>query len=134
MLRAYTDGACDNNKNIAGCGVIIYKGENIIFESSFYLSTLSTSNEAEYKALIECLEFCNKYLKGETITIHLDSQLVVRQYNRIYRCKKDTLKPLLKRCLDLSKGFNPVLMWIPREENEIADKLSKDGLNNFYND
>lgn len=134
MLRAYTDGACDNKKNIAGCGVIIYRGEDVIFQSAFYLYRLATSNEAEYYALLECLKFCQKHLPGEEVNIFLDSQIVVRQYTGVYKCRKENLKPLLNRAKELSKGFYPVLRWVRREENKEADRLSKIGLKLFYND
>lgn len=132
IYTAYTDGASDNTVKIAGCGVVVYAGANIIFESAFYLPDLATSNEAEYGALIECLQFCADELPGQMVTIFSDSQIIVRQFNGVYRCKQPHLKLLLHRALKIAKAFKPVLVWIPRENNTTADILSKIGLQTFY--
>jgi ssDNA-binding Zn-finger/Zn-ribbon topoisomerase 1 len=38
------------------------------------------------------------------------------------------LKPLLEEALNLLKGFEYEIKWIPREENQEADELSKEPL------
>ena len=134
VYTAYCDGASDNTVKIAGCGVVVYANKEPIFESAFSMSCLGSSNDAEYKALIECLKFCAENLPGKMVTIFSDSQIIVRQFNGQYRCKQAHLKIHLHKALQISKAFNPVLVWIPREQNKEADRLSKLGLNTFYNE
>jgi ribonuclease HI len=89
----------------------------------------ATNNVAEYVAAIRALE----WLRGEgyrgRVVMYGDSQLVVRQMNGAYRVRKEHLKAYHERLEQLAKEFARVeFEWVPREENQPADALSKRAL------
>ncbi|EQD47952.1 ribonuclease H [mine drainage metagenome] len=58
-----------------------------------------------------------------------DSQLVIRQSTGEYAVRTAHLKPLHLRLMELTRGFDRVrFRWVPREQNQRADGLSKQGL------
>lgn len=84
----------------------------------------ATNNVAEYTALIEGVKAAVAVGIND-LTIKGDSQLVVYQMIGHYSVKSDTLKPLHKEAKSLISSINPSFEWIPREQNEAADELSK---------
>ena len=54
----------------------------------------------------------------------MDSELVVRQMQGIYKIKEPALQVLAKQALSLSNRFKKITYrHIPREQNKAADKL-----------
>lgn len=129
-LITYTDGGSRNNPGPAACGVVIQneRGENV-FTGSKFLGT-ATNNEAEYGALIFALEKAGGLLKeGGEVCCYLDSELVVKQLNRIYKVKDEKMKRLFAEVVKLSLDFDKVeFIHIPREKNKLADKLVNEEL------
>lgn len=86
-----------------------------------------TNNEAEYFGLIAGL----KRAKAEgatTLTIHGDSQLVLRQLEGKYQVRAANLRPLYEEARRLLRRFSRYdLVWVPREENGDADRLARIG-------
>jgi ribonuclease HI len=125
MLTIYTDGASLGNPGPMGIGIVIYRGETRVEELSEYLGN-GTNNIAEYTAIIRALETARRMGESE---IHLksDSQLVIRQVNNEYKVKDPKLKPLKKNIERLCEGLQVFFEHIPREKNEEADELSKQG-------
>ena len=82
---------------------------------------------AEYKALISALTVAlDKH--ADDITVHLDSELIVRQLNGQYRVKNKGLLPLYHEVTSLLERFRCYNIYhIPREENRDADALAKRG-------
>lgn len=121
------DGACTGNGEenaLTHIGVVLrYKGE--VRAQISECAGAGTSNTAEWKALIALLEIAIEH-KASPLTIHGDSQLVIKQIEGKYRVKKEHLKPLHQRALRLLIQLSGVkFAWIPREKNAIADALSK---------
>jgi ribonuclease HI len=83
-----------------------------------------TNNTAEWIACLEGIRFA-KTLPLARLEIHGDSQLVIHQLNRKWQCKKPHLAKFRDECLTLLVGTDWVASWVPREENEHADKLSR---------
>ena len=87
-----------------------------------------TNNVAEYQALILGLSQAVK-LKGKTISIFLDSQLIVRQIQGLYKVKNKALQPLFSQVKELLKKFEKFeISHIPRSENKRADQLANQGI------
>ncbi|PKA56308.1 hypothetical protein AXF42_Ash011238 [Apostasia shenzhenica] len=82
----------------------------------------ATNNQAEYEALIAGLNFALS-MAAKHIQVFSDSQLVVNQVNRIIETKDEVLKKYLHLAISLIS-----LTHIPREENQVADRLAKEGL------
>ncbi|HID65836.1 MAG TPA: ribonuclease HI family protein [Aquificaceae bacterium] len=119
----YFDGASAGNPGRAGIGiVIILPGKKIKISKCI---GKATSNEAEYKALIEGLRKA-KELGVKNLVVRGDSQLVINQVTGKYRVKNERLKDLYNQVKELEKFFNSIYYEkIPREWNKKADYLSK---------
>ncbi|MBU0532490.1 ribonuclease HI family protein [Candidatus Micrarchaeota archaeon] len=125
MLIIYTDGASLGNPGPMGIGIVIYREGICVEELSEYLGN-GTNNIAEYTAVIKALETAHQMGERE-VHIKSDSQLVIRQLNNEYKVKDLKLKPLKKRIDELCKGLKVHFEHIPREKNNEADELSKEG-------
>lgn len=145
----YTDGGARKNPGPAGVGIIIKRkaqSEKLktVWEFSEYIGE-ATNNQAEYKAVIQALN----YLKFEIlnpkseinskfqiqnskpkINFYLDSQLIVEQLNGRYKIKNEGLKPLYGRVRELimKLGNNISFQHIPREKNKEADRLVNEAI------
>ncbi len=121
FLIIHTDGGARGNPGPSGVGVVL----NIAGKIKKYSEYIgrATNNQAEYKALIFALEKA-KALKPEKIQCYLDSELIVKQLNGIYKIKNKDLKPLFNQIITLSANFAKIsFSHIPREKNKEADKL-----------
>lgn len=132
MKIAYFDGACEpkNPGGVASYGWFVEDEHGRVIATDYGIAhdggELATNNVAEYVALGWALRWLSENAKGETICIRGDSQLVVRQVNGEWKCNKPHLEKLRDRCRELIEAIGGVkLEWIPREENESADQLSR---------
>lgn len=122
-LVIYTDGGARGNPGPAALGVVV--GDK---EYSEYLGEI-TNNKAEYLALIFALKKAKALLgskkAGEAeLEVRMDSELIVRQLNGIYKIKEPDLQPLFIEVWNLRLDFKKVeFKHIPREQNKRADKL-----------
>ncbi len=121
-----SDGASSGNPGPSGIGAVIEIGEKRITISEPIGK--ATNNVAEYTALVKALEIAQAN-GAERVKIYLDSELLVRQLNGIYRVKNKQLIPLYSRVVQILnglKGYN--IIHIPREENRDADALAKNAV------
>ncbi|MFH0884712.1 MAG: ribonuclease HI family protein [Candidatus Micrarchaeota archaeon] len=125
MLVIFTDGASLGNPGPMGVGIVVYKDGVIVEELSEYIGQ-GTNNIAEYSAVIKALETVHSMGELEA-HVKSDSQLIVRQLNGEYKVKDPDLRILKDRVDHLRKGLKVHFEHIPREHNEEADKLSKEG-------
>ena len=123
---AYFNGTSVANKG--GIGVLIkFPGKEI--KISKYIGE-STSNETEYRAVIELLKKA-KELNVERLLILGSSDLVINQLNGRYRIRNEKLKKLFNEVKDLEKNFKEVRYeWIPKRKNKEARRLSKKAIYN----
>ena len=127
-LVLYIDGASRGNPGKAGAGVWIMDGAGErISEVSRFLGH-KTNNEAEYWALLLGLREA-KRLRGDSIQIFTDSQLVERQIKGVYRVRDSNLKTLHKAVIRELNTFSSFeIESIPREENQEADRLANQAI------
>lgn len=92
---------------------------------------ITTNNIAEYNGLILGLEMA--LASGAThVHCYMDSELVARQAEGIYRTRDATLAKLLTRVQQLRKEFAAVsIAHVARSENFAADKLVNETLDNY---
>ena len=132
-LVIYTDGGARGNPGPSGIGVVIQdeKGE-VLHELSTYLGA-QTNNFAEYEALIEALtlvvrEYGDR-LPALSLEVRMDSELVVRQLNGIYKVKEPTLKIQFARVASLRAKLPRIIFThIRREQNKRADLLANEAM------
>jgi ribonuclease HI len=111
----------------------------------------ATNNFAEYCALGRALRFLkDQGWKGGSIQVYTDSKLLTNQISTKWRCNKEHLKELRARIWELLEQLELInvnreiwgsiddtgiddelgpgkfqIKWIPRDQNEFADELSK---------
>ncbi|XP_057756158.1 uncharacterized protein LOC130975367 [Arachis stenosperma] len=113
------------HKDGAGVGILIISPEEISSEFLFELNYPCSNNMAEYEALILGLEI----LIGKgTLEVQIlgDSQLVLKQLSKEFKCKNEKLQKYLATTWELLTAFQKVsLVHIPRIQNEIANELAQ---------
>lgn len=118
----HTDGGARGNPGPAGIGFVLrIKDQEAIFHGEYIGET--TNNQAEYKALIAGLTRAKK--EGvAAVACFLDSELVVKQLQGVYRIKHPDLKPVAAQAQVLIRSFDSVTFTtVPREKNTEADLL-----------
>ncbi len=126
----YTDGGARNNPGPAGIGVWV---ETLNKKYKEYIGE-KTNNEAEYEALIFGLKKLKQLLgreklKQSEIACYLDSELVVKQLNHIYKLREKHIQEKFIEIWNLTLDFKKVsFQHIPREKNKIADRLVNEAL------
>jgi len=146
-ITLWFDGACEprNPGGVASCGWIVEIEGNEIESGCKVVAEgqTATNNLAEWSALGLGLRWIldhqaelpqlpedltgSKGLPAAMLTIRGDSQLVVNQLKRNWACNKEHLRRLRDRCLEIlaELNMNWVAEWIPREQNERSDALSR---------
>jgi ribonuclease HI len=123
-LIVETDGASRGNPGLAGAGVIIMDEHGHRLETIGKFLGAATNNQAEYKALIEGLEAAVRH-QPESVTVRMDSELVVKQMNGQYRVRHPEIIPLYLRAAELAASLPSVqFVHISRERNPGADRVA----------
>lgn len=125
-MIGYFDGASRGNPGLAGAGACLIDSGKIIWKRAIYLG-VKTNNEAEYAALLCLLEGAREKSVSE-IEIRGDSRLVVSQVGRKWKINFPHLRELASRAWELMDGMDVRLVWVPREENTVADALSNEAI------
>lgn len=128
------DGACEPPKGggVAAYGYVV-EGEGIYYEGRGLavkpFSPHATNNVAEYAGAICALEWLAGQRYDGNVTLTGDSQLVVRQMLGEYEVRAPHLRAYYDRLRQLVGKFRHVdFVWVPREQNQHADALSKEAL------
>ena len=127
-VSLFIDGAADLHTKTAGIGGVFLRENNEeLYRFSEYLDD-ATNNEAEYSSLIRGLEIGIE-LNIINIDIYSDSELVVKQVSGEYKVKHERMRPLHRKAIALlSQYSNWRMQHVPRDDNTVADKLSKKGM------
>ena len=129
-LKLYFDGSClpKNPGGIAGFGWRLCDNHGVEITTDHgevCRGPGATNNIAEWSAVRNGLRYLKDQKWSGKIEIYGDSQLVINQLLGIYKVRKDTLIPYHRECIELLDGLDWSAMWIPREQNEECDRLSK---------
>jgi ribonuclease HI/probable phosphoglycerate mutase len=121
--RLFTDGGARGNPGpAAGAGVILDANGTVLAEVSEYFG-VATNNVAEYRALELTLRRAHE-LGCQTVVIHMDSELIVRQLNGLYKVKDPKMLELYGHVRALLRKFSDwKVRHVPRTENQQADGL-----------
>ncbi|XP_015944178.1 uncharacterized protein LOC107469312 [Arachis duranensis] len=102
------------HKDGARVGILIISPEGVPSEFLFELKYPCSNNVTEYEALILGLEILG------------DSQLVLKQLSKEYKCNNEALQKYLETTWELLTSFCKVsLVHIPRIHNEMANELAQ---------
>lgn len=132
MIEAWFDG-CTEPKNPGGHGAwggLVKVNGTTVFAKGGYVGhgpTIS-NNVSEYSAFIAVAEEIMKH--PGVATIRGDSKLVVMQLNGKWRVKGGLYKPFYEKAKVIWRELKSraTLEWVPREENNQCDYLSKNVL------
>lgn len=134
-LVIHADGGSRGNPGPAGFGVTIQSQGQTLYEKGEYLG-IKTNNEAEYLGLIHALTWVinqKNILTLNTIEVFMDSQLVIRQVNNIYKIKAPHLK-ILKSQVDqlINQIAIPITFTdVRRNFNSRADELANQAMDAY---
>jgi len=134
-IHIFTDGGSRGNPGEAAIGVYIESKGKTLAEIGKTIG-IATNNTAEYKAVIEALDWViqNKEIlpKNAEIFFFLDSLLVCSQVKGLFKVKDPNLRTLLAlvREREARVRFPIVYAHIPREQNKNADRMVNYALDN----
>jgi ribonuclease HI len=130
----YTDGGARGNPGPAGVGVVIQEEKGkVLKEISEYIGK-ATNNVAEYHALIRALGEATELFHDRTLEmsfeVRMDSELVVRQCQGLYKVKEPTLKDKFAMVAQMRLEDFPNLVFthVRREKNVRADELVNEAI------
>jgi probable phosphoglycerate mutase len=119
------DGGARGNPGPAGYGALVRDAQTdrVLTERSGALG-VTTNNVAEYTGLIEGLSAAVD-LGARTVTVRMDSKLVIEQMSGRWQIRHAGLRPLAAKAAALAAHFGDVRFeWVPRERNKHADALA----------
>ena len=123
-LTAHIDGGARGNPGPAGVGVVVTDAAGEVRRARGYFLGRKSNNEAEYTGLLKAIELASE-LQAANLTVVSDSELLVKQVNRQYRCKAANLKPLLAEARQGLDGFGTwKVTHVLRDQNQDADRLA----------
>ena len=132
MIDVFVDGLVEpvNPGGIGAIGVIVYRQAKIIFRRGKVVGKGAemSNNRAEYEALVEALQWLlDNGFQEERILVHSDSSMLVNQMQGKWKVRKGLYVVAYKKAGTLAEQFTSLsFQWIPREENEEADLLSRE--------
>jgi ribonuclease HI len=135
MITIYFDGLCypKNPGGVAAYGYLVYRDEELLWKGfgGVGQGRGMTNNVAEYEGLKAAALWLVDEGIEDKIVIKGDSELVIKQMKGQYKVSSSTSKKYVPEIRKLLEGKDVVFAWVPREENEEADKLSRMGYESF---
>jgi ribonuclease HI len=128
------DGSCPKNPgDKASYGYTIHHSAELVKEGNGGLVGDGLDNNlAEFYGLYKGLCYLKGLVKkGSIVSVKGDSALVIKILKKKWKLRKDrSFYEFAKRSLDLTtemrkKGADVSFTWIPRNLNQVCDKLSK---------
>ena len=117
------DGSCGKAGSRA-CIRVYNAVNNSAQGHSYKLNFQCTNNIAEYEALLLGLQMLKK-LGAKRISVHGDSELVIKQVKGLYATKHARLRVYMNVVLDFLRNFEEYdLALIPINENVLANDLA----------
>ena len=130
----HADGGARGNPGPAGAGAIIRDEFGTSVGSVSKFLGHQTNNFAEYEAVILAFEALAKLVppashKKTEVVVKMDSELVVKQMNKVYKVKHPVMKEQSVRLERAAAAFGTVTYsHIPRAQNSDADALANEAM------
>jgi len=128
-LVVEADGGSRGNPGPAGYGALVRdaKTGELLEEIAESIGT-ATNNVAEYRGLIAGLRAAHAIDAGATISVRMDSKLVIEQMSGRWQIKHPDMRLLAREALEIHDRNLLSFTWIPRELNSHADRLANEAL------
>lgn len=124
----YCDGSCDPNPyGHGGWGWLLKEDGSVLADDYGFAGygDVMSNNVAEFIALIEALAWAVNYRSNSSCHFFMDSDLVVKVVNNVWRAKKPHIRYLRNQAQGLLRQLrSSSISWIPRHQNFEADVLS----------
>jgi probable phosphoglycerate mutase len=119
------DGGSRGNPGISGAGAVVIDAESgkVLKEISEAVG-IATNNVAEYTAVLLGLEAALEIDSNASILVRMDSKLVVEQMSGRWKIKHPDMMALGSKVQKLIANKDISFIWIPREQNVLADALA----------
>ena len=122
------DGGSRGNPGPAGYGAVVFDPAGTVLAERAASLGIATNNVAEYSGLIAGLEAALE-LGATTVSVQMDSKLVVEQLSGRWKVKHPDMKPLAQKATALVAKFAAVdFEWVPRAQNSHADRLANEAM------
>jgi ribonuclease HI len=135
MITINFDGLCypKNPGGVAAYGYAVYRDGKPIWRGFGGVGEGRgmTNNVAEYEGLKAAAQWLIDEGIDEKIVIKGDSELVIKQMKGQYRVSSATSKKYVPEIRKMLEGRDISFLWVPREENEEADGLSRMGYESY---
>jgi len=129
MITVYFDGLCypKNPCGVAAFGYLVLRSGQVVHKGFRAVGEGRgmTNNVAEYEGLMAAAQWIADEGIEERIVIKGDSQLVIKQMKGEWKVSSATSKKYVPKIRRLLEGKDVSFVWVPREENEEADRLSR---------
>lgn len=129
MITVYFDGLCypKNPGGVAAYGYLIYRDNELMHSGSGVVGEGKgmTNNVAEYEGLNAALRWLNEKGIKARIEVRGDSQLVIKQMRGEWQIRSETSRKYVPKIQKLLEGTEASFVWIKRDENDAADRLSR---------
>ncbi len=128
-LRVNCDGGSRGNPGPAAIGLVIRKDDDTILYEFRERIGEATNNEAEYRSVTKALELATGY-DPESITVEMDSELIVKQLNGAYDVNADNLQPLHDEVKTIIDDYKVRFEHVSRDTDfqQLADDLVNEAL------
>ncbi|XP_057432273.1 uncharacterized protein LOC130725026 [Lotus japonicus] len=121
--KLFFDGS--SHKEGSGIGMFIVSPQGIPTKFMFRIRESCSNNEAEYEALVSGLEVLLA-LGAKNVEIKGDSELVVKQLTKEYKCVSENLAKYYVKAMSLLANFDQArISYIPRVSNQEANELAQ---------
>jgi ribonuclease HI len=121
--QVYCDGGSRGNPGPAAAAAVVIDPSGRVLAQKTWYQKRATNNEAEYQGLLLGLELARNLGLTQAL-IRMDSELVVRQVEGIYRVKQPHLRELWEAAQrQLAQLASWEIQHVPRNLNQAADAL-----------
>jgi len=128
-LVVEADGGSRGNPGPAGFGALVRdaKTGELLKEIAESIG-VATNNVAEYRGLIAGLRAAHEIDPAATISVLMDSKLVVEQMSGRWQVKHPDMRLLAREAQNIHDRSLLTFGWVPREQNSHADRLANEAL------
>jgi ribonuclease HI len=124
----YTDGGSRGNPGPAAFAYVLEADDGTVLAAHGETIGVSTNNVAEYRGLVAGLAKAVELAIPE-VEVRSDSELLVKQMQGEYKVKNEALRELSLQAARLARQLAKVgYRHVPREHNELADRLVNEAL------
>ncbi|MFM1917911.1 MAG: hypothetical protein RJB01_1426 [Actinomycetota bacterium] len=123
-LIVQADGGSRGNPGPAGYGTVVLDADSnvVLTECAEFIGT-ATNNVAEYRGVLAGLSRAFEIDPEASVEVRLDSKLIVEQMSGRWQVKHPDMRELAKAVRDAFPAHQVTYTWVPRAQNERADAL-----------